>query len=121
MDSVTTPQTVSRHLADLRELLDAEAEALATANYGVMDDLAERKGALMEVLNPETLEAEDVDGLRQQAARNARLFEATLGGLRTVINRLNSVARASAHLDTYTATGVLQDLGPARSSFEKRS
>lgn len=121
MGSVTTMDSTAPDVTDLQDLLEAEAKALSTANYTVMEELAARKSALLEGLDTDRLAAEEVEILRQQAARNARLFEATLGGLRSVIDRLHYVARASAHLDTYTATGALQDLGPARSSFEKRS
>ena len=44
-----------------------------------------------------------------------------MDGLRTVIDRLKSVARVHSHLDTYAPGGAMQDLAPPQSSFEKRS
>lgn len=105
----------------LRAILSAEAEALTRADYAVMEDLADRKASLLEGLQADAMSVEDIAVLREMSAQNATLFEATLSGLRTVIDRLQQVARASTHLDTYTANGALQDLGPTRSSFEKRS
>ena len=105
----------------LRAILTAEAEALTQADYAVMEDLADRKAALLEGLDAEAMSADDIVALREMSAQNATLLEATLSGLRSVIDRLQQVARASTHLDTYTANGALQDLGPTRSSFEKRS
>ena len=115
-------ETEPKAVADeLRDILTQEAAALTVADYDTLDGLAERKAAVMESFDPDALTVEDIEALRDMTLQNATLFEGTLSGLRNVIDRLQQVARASAHLDTYTANGAMQDLGPARSSFEKRS
>lgn len=105
----------------LLDLLEDEAAALTAADYAGVSALAERKSALLESLGTAPPEDQLIDLLKERSARNAFLYEATLQGLRSVIDRLQTVKRVVAHLDTYTAGGALQDLGPARSSFEKRS
>lgn len=107
----------------LAALLEAEAEALRRADYTALEEMSERKRALIEELSrPEAApDAQTARRLQDLLRRNAALYEATMGGLRSVIDRLRTVARVTGHLDTYTAGGALRDLGPARSSFEKRS
>lgn len=105
----------------LATLLDAEAAALATADFDGVAALAEEKLALLQSLQETDLQEQDVAQLKELSARNALMFDATMEGLRSVIDRLKHVQRAAVHLDTYTAGGALQDLGPARTSFEKRS
>lgn len=120
---MTSPDT---HCAEtephpLMDLLDAEAAALSAADFDGVAALADEKLALLEGLQDSPLEAWEIAQLQERSARNESLFAATLDGLRSVIDRLKHVQRAAVHLDTYTAAGAMQDLGPARSSFEKRS
>jgi flagellar biosynthesis/type III secretory pathway chaperone len=107
----------------LTELLENEAQALRRADYSALEDMSERKMSLIEALSqPDTPpDPETARRLQDLLRRNEALYEATMGGLRSVIDRLKTVARVSSHLDTYTAAGAIKDLGPARSSFEKRS
>lgn len=116
-----TTAEMTKDVEALLSLLDAEANALRVADFEKIDALAEEKQRLIETLPEVVMDPSCVETLRQRSDRNGRLFEATLSGLRSVIERLQDVERVSAHLDTYTARGAKRDLGPARSSFEKRS
>ena len=115
---MTLPDTAPHPLATL---LDAEADALAIADFDRVAALAEEKLALLQSVQEAGLQEKDISYLQELSARNALMFDATMEGLRSVIDRLKHVQRATVHLDTYTAGGTLQDLGPARTRFEKRS
>lgn len=107
----------------LEDLLIREEHALRSGDFEALGQLADDKAGVLAALA-----AADVapgparaGALRAHLQRNAVLYEATMDGLRMVIDRVGAVRRASRHLDTYTRGGSLCDLAPPVTRFEKRS
>jgi len=114
---------VKDSITDLEDLLEAEVTALRSGDYVALEGLAVDKERLLRELaeSQDDLDLEKTRDLQALLERNGVLYEATMDGLRTVIDRLKSVARVHSHLDTYAPGGAMQDLAPPQSSFEKRS
>ena len=117
MDEVKNPIT------ELEDLLEAEATVLRSGDYEALEGFAADKERMLRELAEleDDLDLEETQDLQTMLERNSVLYEATMDGLRTVIDRLKSVARVHSHLDTYAPGGAMQDLAPPQSSFEKRS
>lgn len=110
-------------LTTLDDVLEREAMALRSGDYETLEEIASEKQDIVDRLSEETadLSSSDVARVQEKLRRNEVLYDATMDGLRSVIERLKSVSRVSSHLDTYTQSGFVQDLAPPRPSFEKRS
>ena len=111
-------------LRRMQQILQREQRALNAADMPALMKLAPRKAALLE-----RLESADPAGpalaravrqLRDQARRNARLFEAALRGLtdaQALVRRLS----VDADDQTYHRDGRRQKVNPPGRSFERRA
>lgn len=104
-------------------LMDAEREALKGADFTRLEALYEQKHELLKEIEArsETLSRAQLEALSVSSRGNERLLDAAQRGLRAVARRISETRRAAEHLDTYTDDGKRQDLGPVRSSFERRA
>ncbi|SIO13208.1 flagellar export chaperone FlgN [Vannielia litorea] len=104
-------------------LMAAEREALKGADFEQLEALYEQKHDLLKEIEAraDTLTRSQIEALSVSARGNDRLLDAAQRGLRAVARRLSETRRAAEHLDTYTDKGKRQDLGPVRSSFERRA
>ncbi|MFT6103737.1 MAG: hypothetical protein ACJA1E_000150 [Paracoccaceae bacterium] len=107
----------------IESLLDQEEGALKQIDFDKMIDLSAQKEAMLEELQTVgmTLDPVTVLRLRNKAHSNQGLHAATIGGLKSAIDRLKAGLRASQHLDTYTASGRLRDLAEPKSTLEKKA
>jgi len=104
-------------------LMDAERAALKSADFELLESLYEQKHELLKQIEARAAELShaQLEALSTRARGNDRLLDAAQRGLRAVARRLSETRRAADHLDTYTDDGKRKDLGPVRSSFERRA
>ncbi|MCO6383715.1 flagellar export chaperone FlgN [Oceanicola sp. 502str15] len=104
-------------------LMAAEREALKEGDFTKLEALYEEKHSLLKEIEAQadSLTQTQLEALSVSSRGNDRLLDAAQRGLRAVARRLSETRRATEHLDTYTDKGKRQDLGPVRSSFERRA
>ncbi|MBM7069896.1 hypothetical protein [Actibacterium sp. 188UL27-1] len=107
----------------IETLLDQEEDALRHSDFSRLEQVLHAKETLLDALqdDSESLSREDAQRLKDAAERNNRLHQATIRGLRSVIDRLAATRRATSHLDTYTAQGQRRDLATPRGRLEKKA
>jgi len=111
-------------LRHMQRLLQQEQSALKLADMSALVKLAPRKTAVLERLERAGAIGPDLAGavhqVRDQARRNAHLFEAALRGLadaQGLIRRLGD----DADDQTYRRDGARQKVNPPGRSFERRA
>lgn len=109
--------------ADLRrllKLLDHEHAALCRADLEGLERLMPRKLALLERIETAVpADAPAVERLGRAARRNARLFQALIGGL-TEARHLITALRDGARGQTYGRDGARALLEPPKGSLQRR-
>ena len=99
---MTTPAP-DRAAAVLDGLLKAEAEALMRSDFAALSALVDEKHRLMNGIAG--CDGRTLERLRARLARNARLFEAAMQGLRGALDRIETLASGPAGLKTYDRAG----------------
>ena len=89
----------------LKALLDAERSALLSGDLEALGPLLRRKEALMDALAARPTGSASLAALDTALARNARLFEAALAGLREGRARAETLRAAGAGFATYDRDG----------------
>lgn len=118
-----TAETAPALVAALGALLDRERAALLAGRFDSMAPLLEEKTALCAALDERGIpEREDLERLKQKAARNHALLDGALRGLRQAAGRVATLRQLRHGCDTYDKTGHRQRIGgdPAR-QVEKRA
>ncbi len=107
---------------DLQTLLATERDHLVQGHLEKVADLTSDKETLIRLLDDTAdLDHEQLAGLRQEAARNQRLLESSLKGLRSARTRLEEIRKVATQLDTYTSGGKIQNLREAAPKLERRA
>ena len=109
--------------ADLRrllKLLDQEHDALCRADLAGLERLMPRKLALLDRVEAgPPVGAPALERLGESARRNARLFQALIGGLHEA-RRLLAALHDGARAQTYGRDGARSLLEPPKSSLQRR-
>ncbi|MBS8226150.1 flagellar export chaperone FlgN [Vannielia litorea] len=106
-----------------QSLIQDERAALKSGDFNRLEALYEEKHELLKQIEAQadTLTRSQLEALSASSRGNERLLDAAQRGLRAVARRLSETRRAAEHLDTYTDEGKRKDLGPVRTSFERRA
>ncbi len=110
----TAPDTTTDQLLDL---LDREKQAILAADFDALGCILAEKEALMPTLSTSP---EKLPGLRDRAARNGRLLEAAMAGLRSAQKRLAILRDVGSSLSTYTKDGSKSRVETGRHAVEKK-
>lgn len=90
----------------LEILLEAEFEALTAGRINEIEQLAEQKVALLELMTQDPVENVDaLKGSRDALLRNQILSLSAIDGMRLAIARAKEIEKVSAGLRTYGANG----------------
>lgn len=110
-------------IEDFEEILEMEKTALKISDFETLEKIAEQKEQIVEQIQvlADQLDAEAIERLRHMTLQNQRLQEATMNGLRSVMDRLDASRRVALHLDTYNAKGKREDLSVPQATLEKRA
>lgn len=117
------PETAPALVAALGALLERERAALLSGRLDNMAPLLEEKTALCAALGDLNGPAhDDLDRLKQKAARNHALLDGALRGLRQAAGRIATLRQLRHGCDTYDESGHRHRIGgePAR-RMEKRA
>lgn len=123
---MTRPHKPARgDLTRMLALLAQEQRALKQADMAGLIRMAPRKEALLDRLESGVYGTEQGDlgiltQVRQDATRNARLFEAALRGLSDA-QALIEKTRARSVDRTYARDGARRDVNPPNGTLEKRA
>lgn len=117
-----TPKTTETIIAALDSLLERERRAILA---GALDELAPlmgEKSALIDALTNVGPPRVAMDGVRAKARRNQDLIESAMDGIRSVAQRLATIRRLRASMDTYDSAGQRHPTQGGRGgSVEKRA
>lgn len=101
-----TEQTTADIMAALDALLEEERTALVSGALERIEDVMERKSALIDALAESGVDdAETVSALQAKLGRNQVLFDQALAGIRTVASRLSALRHLRKTLETYDQHG----------------
>lgn len=92
---------------ELIAILDQEREALALLDFGVLAELSIKKEELSEKLNSSrpTIEKNVLSTIKRKTHENGAIFEASLRGMKTAMDRIADVRQSYGHLKTYNGQG----------------
>ena len=96
-------------IAQLEDLLEAAARAVALADYAGAAALVPQIEAALAQLGPQA-DARTLARLRRQAERNVVCLDAARRGLRAARRRMEEVRRSAQGLSTYDDKGKRHDL-----------
>lgn len=101
-------------IESLTDLLEREASALRTADFGALGPLAEEKERLATLLAETGVHCppDMARHLQARAQRNAMLLDAAQAGLREAGERLRELSEPPPPLQTYDGTGRRSSLSP---------
>ena len=107
----------------IETLLEQEEDALRHSDFARLEQVLQAKEDLLAAWRADDpdLSGEEIRHLKAAAERNHRLHQATIRGLKSVIDRLAATQRAASHLDTYTAQGKRCDLAAPTARLEKKA
>lgn len=114
---------IETRISDIEALLELEEASLRNQDFSALAVILKQKAELFKELDAENVsfDSKEIRNILMRIEHNQRLHKATLGGLRSVIDRLEAIKRAASHLDTYTASGARKDLVQPKSKMEKRA
>lgn len=111
---------IANDLRRLLKLLDQEHAALCRADLTGLERLMPRKLALLDRIEAAAPDDPPTLGqVRDSARRNARLFEALIGGL-TEARTLLATLRDGARGQTYGRNGLRMPLDPPQGTLHRR-
>lgn len=94
-------------------LLAAEERALVSGELTDLGDILERKTQLGKLIEKSPPEEKTLLALRLHAAKNARLLEAAMTGMRSARERVARLRAPAAPMTTYGRDGQTQAIGGA--------
>ena len=101
-----TEPTHTDIMADLDALLEEEREALLTGALHRIEELMQRKSALIDTYVLASADKPDaLADLQGRLGRNQVLFDQALAGIRNVAARLGTLRRLRKTLETYDRNG----------------
>ncbi len=117
-----TPNTAETIIAALDGLLDRERKAVLAGALDTLAPLMAEKSALIDALAALGPVGITMDGVRAKARRNQDLIESAMEGIRSVAQRLATIRRLRASMDTYDSAGQRQPIQGGRGgNVEKRA
>lgn len=91
----------------LEEILEKEKQALIKGDFDLLTDLLHRKEELLNQFGEIRAERGDnLNQLKSKVARNQKLLDGAMEGIREVAERLNTVRHVQKSLDTYDRDGL---------------
>jgi len=116
---------LTRALAALENLLDAERHAIREGNFEGLDRMAEDKSRLIDLVATHQQAApaqrELLARVQARTAENQRLLAAAISGVRAAQRRLDMIRRAARTLNTYDAMGRSATIGGGEGTVERRA
>ncbi|SNR49925.1 flagellar protein FlgN [Puniceibacterium sediminis] len=118
-----TEQTTTDIMAALDALLEEERSALLNGALDRIEDVMERKSALIDALAESGVDdVETVSALQAKLGRNQALFDQALAGIRNVASRLSAMRHLRKTLETYDQHGRKSALlTSAENKLERRA
>jgi flagellar biosynthesis/type III secretory pathway chaperone len=114
--------TDMRTVETFENLLDEEHDALINGDFERIAELMQEKQGLVEKLPAVCDRPEALTMIRDRMARNHRLFDQSLAGLRNVASHLGVLAHVRKTLSTYNGKGQKETLtGQISKRLEKRA
>lgn len=108
--------------AALRRLIDDERAALRSGRFADLAGIALRKTAILPRLAGATRdEMQRLRDLASDLARNQRLIEAALNGVRAARARARAVRAAAQGTKSYAPDGAMRQIAAPATSVERRA
>lgn len=101
--------------------LEAEKSAITSGAFGALESLGQRKEQLLLQLQSGSIRADKLDQIKRGAARNMRLLDAALRGLKVATDRIVALRAVQRGFDTYGADGQRQVHDSSRPAFEHKA
>ena len=116
-------QTQNDILHALDGLLEEEREALLTGALDRIEDVMQRKSALIDTLTEMEMQDPDaISALQTKLGRNQVLYDQALAGIRNVAGRLSALRHLRKTLETYDQHGRKSSLVTAEENrLERRA
>ncbi len=106
----------------LSALVEAEYAALLSGNFDAMNEIVAEKLAVVGLLEEDPEADSILAPLREALARNQRLYDRALEGLRAVTARIGALNRARSSIRTYDRLGQEHRIAPTRpGTLERRA
>ena len=117
---MTETQNIVQELSDL---IEVEQEAVLRGDLAVVQDLVDRKAALIGQINGAAARGHaELPELQRRIARNQQLLQKAMDGIHAVSERLKKLRDARVSLTVYDAQGQAQRYGTERKpEFERRA
>lgn len=116
---------LSRALAALEGLLDAERHAIREAAFEGLGRLADEKARLIDIVAAHQVAAPAqralLERIQARTSENQRLLAAAISGIRAAQRRLDMIRRAARTLNTYDAMGRATTIGSTAGTVERRA
>ncbi len=117
-----TNQIHDKIILDLDSLLDRERTAILSGALDSLAGIMSEKSSLIDSLALIAPSADELDRVRVKAHRNQDLIESAMDGIRAVTQRLATMRRLRASMDTYDSSGQRRKITGIRSgNVEKRA
>ena len=118
-----TTASIDQLVEDLDHLLDAERQALVSGDIDELARLHDTKEELVSKLNAlDSLEAGNLQGVRNKMSRNQDLLGSAMAGIRAVADRMAELRRVRQSLATYDRDGKRHQIAtPTEQKLEKRA
>lgn len=108
---------------ELDDILEQEREALVLGKLEKLQDLLQRKDALISDLNTlDEAEASNLEIINEKVSRNQLLLDSAMQGIRSVAARMQELRRVRKGLDVYDKAGRKNSYATSSSlKLEKRA
>lgn len=110
-----------RTIAQLRDLLTAEREALRSAAFDDLDDLAARKAQIFAALIREKPDRNQIAGISRQMADNQQLLASAIAGIKAARNRIEALRQVRQELTVYDQSGQMAKVAAPYPGMEKKA
>ena len=109
--------------AEIITLLDQERDYLIASDLDALENLSSSKEALAQKLASGNVEFEKsvVEGIRTKSLHNSNLFESSLLGIRSALDRLEEVRFTFGQLKTYNGQGQISTESTRNPTISKKA
>ncbi|WP_439154522.1 flagellar protein FlgN [Yoonia sp.] len=110
-----------RAFAQLSELLSAEREAIRSAAFDVLDDLAAQKAQIFATLMRGKPDRDQMAGINRQMADNQTLLAAAITGIKAARSRIETLRQVRQELSVYDQSGQMAKVTALHPGMEKKA
>jgi small-conductance mechanosensitive channel len=107
--------------AQILNLIHLERDAIVAASFDQADSVSQKLDRVMADFAPKSSDASNLQKIKAELERNARLLEASIQGVKSARDRIATIYKAHETLSTYTTTGSVSSFRPHRPEFDQKA